>query len=176
MTITAAVTLLHQTDRHLWRSCDHEPETQVQDTKTMVSLVIITLTCILPSLLTIIIYIKIYCAAHDSSERTRKCSLKPSEQVSSDSMPSSVRHRISNAGQLLYREEGRTAAVYIISTACNLICWSPLVISRLWIDSLPPVVVLLLACTFPCVSPPVFAGRYKRTWINDREKVEKSIK
>ena len=149
--------LLHKPDSHLWRSCDN---VDIPDpVYTTVSTSIITSVFIIHTFLTFIIYIKIYCVAHTTSERTRKCSLRPTDQISSDSLPTSVRHRISNAGQMLYREEGRTAAVYMISAACNIVCWSPVVISRLWPQTIPPLLVLSLAVSYSIISPAVFAGR-----------------
>merc|ERR1712106_670421 len=43
----------------------------------------------------------------------------------------SLRHRISNASQLIHREEGRAAKVYMITLAMLLLCWSPFYISFL---------------------------------------------
>ncbi|XP_023339557.1 5-hydroxytryptamine receptor 1B [Eurytemora carolleeae] len=36
-----------------------------------------------------------------------------------------LRHRISNASQIMHREEGRTARLYTFTLASILICWSP---------------------------------------------------
>ena len=73
--------------------------------------------------------------------------------------PGSVRHRISNAGQLLVREEGRTAAVYLTSLALVTTCWGPQVLARLGLGSLPPTLVLYLASVYTLISPVVFACR-----------------
>ena len=48
----------------------------------------------------------------------------------------SLRHRISNASQLIHREEGRAAKVYMITLAMLLLCWSPFYISFL-LQSIP---------------------------------------
>ena len=157
LAITTIVCCTYPPDNSLWPFCPRDVSTSSDN--IIFAKTLITITFLLPTLVTIIIYIKIYSAAHTSSERTRKCSLKPSEQVGSDSLPASVRHRISNAGQLLVRDEGRTAAVYLISTASIVICWTPMVVSRLLPDSIPSFLVLSLAVSFTLISPAVYAGR-----------------
>ena len=162
LAITAIVCCTYPPDNSLWPFCPPDVLTSSDNINVIFVKTLITITFLLPPLVTIIIYIKIYSAAHSSSERTRKCSLKPNDQQvsnNSDSLPGSVRHRISNAGQLLVRDEGRTAAVYLISTASIVICWTPMVVSRLLPDSIPSFLVLSLAVSFTLVSPAVYAGR-----------------
>ena len=109
------------------------------------------------------IYTKIYLEAHHSSERNRKCSLMAVEVVvtppQGETLPANMRTRLSSAGQLLGREEGRTAAVYLLSLSTNILCWGPLVISRIWPSSLPDLLVTLLALSYTVVSPIIFACR-----------------
>jgi hypothetical protein len=81
----------------------------------------------------------------------------------------SLRHKISNASQLIHREEGRTAKVYIISLLLLLICWSPFYISFLLqsihvgFSSQPPAWVIPLifsiSLLYSALSPFVFAFR-----------------
>ena len=163
LTTCVAVTSLQPPDSSLWASlcADQTPAPGVT------SLIILTSTFLLPILLSSLIYARIYCAAHDSSERTRKCSLKPGSDGAGENSTAggqprgqpSVRHRISNAGQLLVREEGRTAAVYLTSLALQTSCWGPQVLARLGLGSLPPILVLYLASLYTLASPVVFACR-----------------
>ena len=76
-----------------------------------------------------------------------------------ESLPANMRSRLSSAGQLLGREEGRTAAVYLLSLSTNILCWGPLVISRIWPSSLPSLLVTYLALCYTIVSPIIFACR-----------------
>ena len=76
-----------------------------------------------------------------------------------ESLPANMRSRLSSAGQLLGREEGRTAAVYLLSLSTNILCWAPLVISRIWPTSLPSLLVTLPALSYTIVSPVIFACR-----------------
>ena len=78
-----------------------------------------------------------------------------------ESLPANMRTRLSSAGQLLGvgREEGRTAAVYLLSLSTNILCWGPLVISRIWPSSLPSLLVTYLALCYTIVSPIIFACR-----------------
>lgn len=164
---SAALTWLQPPDLSLWPgSCGAQPS---RPGDSLTSVTILTTTFLLPLLLSSLIYARIYCEAHDSSERNRKCSLKPSpsSDLAGDltpaggqpGAPASVRHRISNAGQLLVREEGRTAAVYLTSLGLVTICWGPLVLARLGLGSLPPTPVLYLASVYTLISPVVFACR-----------------
>eukprot|EP00090_Calanus_glacialis_P008587 TRINITY_DN16931_c0_g1_i1.p1 TRINITY_DN16931_c0_g1~~TRINITY_DN16931_c0_g1_i1.p1 ORF type:complete len:570 (-),score=92.77 TRINITY_DN16931_c0_g1_i1:183-1892(-) len=185
----------------LWSCCAaaHLPSDKHEVTNMAISIVIVITIFLIPSLLLTVIYSKIFMEAHNSSERTRRNSINPNENVfnitstvlaplnisQSDlrklqkltrnnsrskppSLPTgrlrrsstnatihksepmlqrqnslisrspsfkanlgSLRHRISNASQLIHREEGRTAKVYIISLAMLLFCWSPFYISYL---------------------------------------------
>ena len=76
-----------------------------------------------------------------------------------ESLPANMRSRLSSAGQLLGREEGRTAAVYLLSLSTNILCWGPLVISRIWPSCLPSLLVTYLALSYTIVSPIIFACR-----------------
>ena len=89
--VTSLSSVLHQTDSQLWSWCEVLPGLTASITSTAVTS-LLTSTFILPTLLMTVIYTKIYLEAHNSSERTRKCSLKPAELVLSP--PSSnMRHR-----------------------------------------------------------------------------------
>ena len=164
---SAALSCVQPPDSDLWPgSCGAQPSSPGD---SLVSVTILTTTFLLPLLLSSLIYTRIYCEAHDSSERNRKCSLKPSPSADlagdltlaggQHGPPASVRHRISNAGQLLVREEGRTAAVYLTSLGLVTTCWAPLVLARLGLGSLPPTLVLYLASVYTLISPVVFACR-----------------
>ena len=164
---SVALTCIQPPDSGLWPGSCGDQLTAPMD--SLVSVSILTTTFLFPLLLSSLIYIRIYCEAHDSSERNRKCSLKPSPStdLAGDLTPaggqpgptSSVRHRISNAGQLLVREEGRTAAVYLTSLGLVIACWAPLVLARLGLGSLPPTPVLYLTSVYTLISPVVFACR-----------------
>ena len=159
--MTILTSCLHQCDSHLWAGC--QTLQHQSSLSTITSITLLTITFILPTLLMTVIYTKIYLEAHHSSERTRKCSLMPPEMVitppAGESLPANMRTRLSSAGQLLAREEGRTAAVYLISFFCNIMCWGPLVISRIWPTSLPSLLVTYLALTYTILSPVIFACR-----------------
>ena len=164
---SAALSCLQSPDISLWPGSCGAQSSPSEDNVT--SPTILTSIFLLPLLLSSLIYARIYCEAHDSSERNRKCSLKPSpsSDLASDltpaggqpGVPGSVRHRISNAGQLLVREEGRTAAVYLTSLGLVTLCWGPMVLARLGLGSLPPTLVLYLASVYTLISPVVFACR-----------------
>ena len=158
--MTGLTTSLHQTDSHLWSWCSQSPPQPSLASLTATTL--LTITFILPTLLMTVIYTKIYLEAHHSSERTRKCSLMTEVVVTpppGESRPPTMRNRLSSAGQLMGREERRTAAVYLLSLSTNILCWGPLVISRIWPTSLPSLLVTYLALSFTIVSPIIFACR-----------------
>ena len=158
--VTGLTTSLHQTDSHLWSWCSHSlPQPSLA---SLTATTLLTITFILPTLLMTVIYTKIYLEAHHSSERTRKCSLMTEVVVTpppGESRPPTMRNRLSSAGQLMGREERRTAAVYLLSLSTNILCWGPLVISRIWPTSLPSLLVTYLALSFTIVSPIIFACR-----------------
>jgi len=185
----------------LWNCCNNLQLQSSKPSSINVVLSIITTTIIffIPSLLITVIYIKVFKEAHNSSERTRRNSINPNENVfnitstvlapldisqsdlrklhrlsrtSSRNKPPSLptgklrrsstsvavhksepslqrhnsllsrspslkanighlKHKISNASQLIHREEGRTVKVYIVSLALLLLCWSPFFIINL---------------------------------------------
>ena len=77
-----------------------------------------------------------------------------------------MRHRISNAGQFIHREEGKTAKIYIISIAAVIIYWGPLFVIKvvnmflyLSLSSWSSFLILYLPFWYPVVSPFIFAFR-----------------
>ena len=136
------------------------------------------------------IYCRIYSEAHTSSERTRKNSLAPGSgegifnianmavvplggpSLGSPSLRSSLsrsfRHRVSNASQLMRREEGRTARVYIASLTLILLCWAPTYLYSSLPFLLPPLptwakpLLLILSLTYSLISPFIFAFRHRK--------------
>ena len=173
-----------------------------------------------PTLFMIIIYSKIYLEAHNSSERSRKCSLKPSDTIHSIALSGSpknkllerciqgmeppaiipgrmrrsstsscvqksdinnqrkaslpsylghMRHRISNAGQFIHREEGKTAKIYIISMSAVIFCWGPLFANKivniflnLSLSSWSSFLIIFPPLTYPVLSPFIFAFRNRK--------------
>jgi len=221
----------------VWTCCEDYP-LRVDDMQGMaISISIITTIFFIPAISLTIIYSKIFMEAHNSSERTRRNSINPNDNVlnitstavaplnisqsdlrklqrltrnSSRSKPpslptgrlrrsstssavhksepmlqrqnsllsrspsfkanlGSLRHKISNASQIIHREEGRTAKVYIISLLLVMICWSPFYISfllqslQVWIPSKPPAwispSIFSVSVLYSLLSPFVFAFR-----------------
>ena len=235
--ITITTLCIHHRDiAILWSSCEQADFSPLLSHSgplhILLSCTITAITFLAPILLMLHIYSRIYLEAHNSSERSRKCNLKPSDFMhnmsatvplqcindgdtqwtrSSHSMKSPTlppsrmrrssttscvdrqdrrcqrktslptnslsfkenlghfRHRISNAGQFIHREEGKTAKVYIISLAAVIICWFPLAISRttnifvtLRFPCWASFSTLFLALSYAVVSPFIFAYRNKK--------------
>ena len=193
--LTASSTSLLPTSSPLWRCCP-SPSYPLPPLTLFLSLLLLLLTFFLPALCLVVIYLRIYSEAHTSSERTRRNSLNPASSeniynianmavvplslcqdkqraslLSSPSLRSSLsrsfRHRVSNASQLMRREEGKTARVYLASISSILLCWGPLYTS----SSLPgvpplppwcPPLILLLALLYSLISPFLFAWRHRK--------------
>ena len=170
----------------LWHSCP-EP---LDPASTTFSLFLLMATFLLPTITLAAIYCRIYSEAHTSSERTRKNSLAPGSgegifnianmavvplgapSLGSPSLRSSLsrsfRHRVSNASQLMRREEGRTARVYIASLALILFCWAPTYLySSLpflmpFLPNWASPILLILSLLYSLVSPFIFAFRHRK--------------
>ena len=172
----------------LWNSCpDPLP---LEPVSFFFSLFLLIATFLLPIIILTAIYCKIYSEAHTSSERTRKNSLAPGSgegifnianmavvplggpSLSSPSLRSSLsrsfRHRVSNASQLMRREEGRTARVYIASLSLILLCWAPTYLYSSLPFLLPPLptwanpLLLILSLLYSLISPFIFAFRHRK--------------
>ena len=172
----------------LWNSCpDPLP---LEPVSFFFSLFLLIATFLLPTIILAAIYCKIYSEAHTSSERTRKNSLAPGSgegifnianmavvplggpSLGSPSLRSSLsrsfRHRVSNASQLMRREEGRTARVYIASLSLILLCWAPTYLYSSLPFLLPPLptwanpLLLILSLLYSLISPFIFAFRHRK--------------
>ena len=82
-TIALLAVLLPSKRPHILSSCSKEDadEFQVKVLGVLFSCSIATISFLTPTFLIAVIYLKIYFEAHNSSERSRKCSLKPSDAV-----------------------------------------------------------------------------------------------
>ena len=145
-------------DRGLWRCCGPAPA------RTSPGPALALAAFLLPTALLAVLYTRIYLAAHNSSERTRKCSLKPADcsvvleagpRSSLASLPGPVR-------QLLAREEGRAAWIYLLSLGSTVLCWAPLATARLLPDLLPAPAPLLLAASYSLISTGVTAAANRK--------------
>ena len=174
----------------LWNSCPDPLPLEPVSAPFFFSLFLLISTFLLPTLTLAAIYCRIYSEAHTSSERTRKNSLAPGSgegiynianmavvplggpSLGSPSLRSSLsrsfRHRVSNASQLMRREEGRTARVYITSLTLILLCWAPTYLYSSLPFLLPPLptwakpLLLILSLTYSLISPFIFAFRHRK--------------
>ena len=174
----------------LWHSCPDPLPLEPVSVTFFFSLFLLVATFLLPTITLAAIYCRIYSEAHTSSERTRKNSLAPGSgegifnianmavvplggaSLGSPSLRSSLsrsfRHRVSNASQLMRREEGRTARVYIASLSLILLCWAPSYLYSSLPFLLPPLpawanpLLLILSLTYSLISPFIFAFRHRK--------------
>ena len=174
----------------LWNSCSDPLPLEPVSAPFFFSLFLLISTFLLPTITLAAIYCRIYSEAHTSSERTRKNSLAPGSgegifnianmavvplggpSLGSPSLRSSLsrsfRHRVSNASQLMRREEGRTARVYIASLTLILLCWAPTYLYSSLPLLLPPLptwakpLLLILSLTYSLISPFIFAFRHRK--------------
>ena len=110
----------------------------------------------------------VYCSEH-LLQKQNSVKLSPSSsQTRLRHNLTHIRHRISNASQFIYREEGKTAKLYIFIIFLVLICWLPFycgtgLTSSLFPKNLLPTwthpLTFILVLLFPVVSPYVFAYR-----------------
>lgn len=160
----------------LWRSCSIPSSLYRSSFATVYSLLVF----VIPFSAIAWIYIRIYSAAHQNSQRARKTgsvdeyqpvSRTPSVRSTSSSLVSSLRCRLSNASVFRYREETRAARVSALVIVMALLCWLPyvaLLVLRAaapksqtvprWADA----VGLALLCSAALVSPCLFAFRSRR--------------
>ncbi|XP_045121072.1 adenosine receptor A2a-like isoform X1 [Portunus trituberculatus] len=139
-----------------------------------------------PVVLLVWIYTRIYLAAQQNSERTRRNSLcgstldavtpsrgpsrTPSTRSTSSQIVSSLRHRISNASLFLHKEESRAAKISVVVIVLVFVCWLPFHAAALLHTSLLQVwlprpawsVVMMLALSNAAVSPYVYLYRSRR--------------
>ena len=174
----------------LWNSCPDPLPLEPVSAPFFFSLFLLISTFLLPTLTLAAIYCRIYSEAHTSSERTRKNSLAPGSgegifnianmavvplggsSMGSPSLRSSLsrsfRHRVSNASQLMRREEGRTARVYIASLTLILLCFAPTYLYASLPFLLPPLptwanpLLLILSLLYSLISPFIFAFRHRK--------------
>ena len=174
----------------LWHSCPDPLPLEPVSVPFFFSLFLLIATFLLPTITLAAIYCRIYSEAHTSSERTRKNSLAPGSgegifniantavvplggpSLGSPSLRSSFsrsfRHRVSNASQLMRREEGRTARVYIASLSLILLCWAPTYLYSSLPFLLPPLptwanpLLLILSLLYSLISPFIFAFRHRK--------------
>ena len=174
----------------LWNSCPDPLPLEPVSAPFFFSLFLLISTFLLPTITLAAIYCRIYSEAHTSSERTRKNSLAPGSgegifnianmavvplggaSLGSPSLRSSFsrsfRHRVSNASQLMRREEGRTARVYIASLSLILLCWAPTYLYSSLPFLLPPLpawanpILLILSLLYSLISPFIFAFRHRK--------------
>ena len=174
----------------LWQSCPDPLPLEPVSLPFFFSLFLLIATFLLPTLTLAAIYCRIYSEAHTSSEKTRKNSLAPGSaegifnianmavvplggpSLGSPSLRSSLsrsfRHRVSNASQLMRREEGRTARVYIASLSLILLCWAPTYLYSSLPFLLPPLptwanpILLILSLLYSLISPFIFAFRHRK--------------
>ena len=174
----------------LWQSCPDPPHLEATSVPFLFSMLLLSTTFLLPTIILAAIYCRIYSEAHTSSERTRKNSLAPGSgegifnianmavvplggpSLGSPSLRRSLsksfRHRVSNASQLMRREEGRTARVYIASLTLILLCWAPTYLYSSLPFLLPPLptlanpILLILSLLYSFLSPFIFAFRHRK--------------
>ena len=174
----------------LWQSCPDPLPFEPVSAPFFFSLFLPSATFLLPTITLAAIYCRIYSEAHTSSERTRKNSLAPGSgegifnianmavvplggsSLGSPSLRSSLsrsfRHRVSNASQLMRREEGRTARVYIASLTLVLLCFAPTYLYSSLPFLLPHLptwanpLLLILSLLYSLISPFIFAFRHRK--------------
>ncbi|XP_042226652.1 probable G-protein coupled receptor No18 isoform X2 [Homarus americanus] len=139
-----------------------------------------------PMILLIWIYIRIYHAAHKNSERTRRNSLcgatldavtpsrapsrTPSTRSTSSQIVTTLRYRISNASLFLHKEESRAAKISVVVIVLFFICWLPYYSATLlhtsllqvWVPGVVHSVVLVLALSNSALSPYLYLYRSRR--------------
>ncbi|XP_069170931.1 probable G-protein coupled receptor No18 isoform X1 [Procambarus clarkii] len=141
---------------------------------------------VVPMVLLTWIYVRIYHAAHQNSERTRRNSLcgssldavapsrapsrTPSTRSTSSQIVTNLRYRISNASLFLHKEESRAAKISVVVIVLFFACWLPYYAAALlhttlfqvWMPGVVQSVVMVLALTNSVVSPYVYLYRSRR--------------
>ncbi|CAL4066719.1 unnamed protein product [Meganyctiphanes norvegica] len=139
---------------------------------------------LIPMVIICWMYLAIYRAAEQNSEKTRRSSLdmvvhgrlsrvpsrSSSTRSTSSQLVNNIRHRLSNASMFLHKEESRAAKISVVVVVLFFISWFPYYLTELLESELIQIVVpadvhnmvLVLALSNAAISPYMYLYRSKR--------------